>query len=90
MVEGRNVVQPVKPTERMVILDALRGFALMVRWAVFFLLLPVVVTLWRVLTGVNPADWLYERWWSVAAGQGITADCWSGFGGCLPTANGFR
>lgn len=29
MVEGQNVVQPVKPTERMVILDALRGFALM-------------------------------------------------------------
>ena len=29
MVEGQNNVQPVKPTERMVILDALRGFALM-------------------------------------------------------------
>lgn len=66
------------------------GERTLLRWAVFFLLLPVVVTLWRVLTGLNPADWLYTRWWSVAAGQGITADCWSGFGGCLPTANGSR
>ncbi|MBP5569644.1 MAG: DUF418 domain-containing protein [Prevotella sp.] len=40
-------------------------------WAAFFLLLPVAVTLWRTMTGLDPAQWLYEQWWSVAGEQGI-------------------
>lgn len=43
----------------------------LLQWSVFFLVLPVVVDAWRMVSGLNPADWLYNRWWEVADSQGI-------------------
>ena len=40
-------------------------------WALAFLLLPVAVTLWRSISGLDPSQWLYEQWWNVARANGI-------------------
>lgn len=42
--------------------------------ALFFLILPIGVETWRMLSGLNPADWLYDKWWEVAFNQGITEE----------------
>lgn len=49
----------------------------LLRWSAFFFLLPLAIDAWRVLSGVNPAGWLYSAWWSVAGSQGITEENFS-------------
>jgi len=46
----------------------------LLRWALFFFLLPLVVDVWRMLSGLDPSSWLYSKWWAVAASYGITEE----------------
>lgn len=43
----------------------------LLQWACFFFLLPIAISAWRTLSGINPAHWFYQKWWSVATSQGI-------------------
>ncbi|MCR5454660.1 MAG: DUF418 domain-containing protein [Bacteroidales bacterium] len=44
----------------------------LLRWAAAFFLLPIVVEIWRTLSGIDPSVLLYNAWWSVATNYGIT------------------
>lgn len=46
----------------------------LLRWALFFLLLPVVVETFRKLTGFSLAAFPYEAWWAKCGEYGITEE----------------
>ena len=46
----------------------------LLRWAAFFLLLPIAIVGFRIVTASNPAEWFYAQWWTVAGQQGIHED----------------
>lgn len=43
-------------------------------WAAFFFLLPIVISVFRTTSGMDPSSWLYDRWWNAASSQGITEE----------------
>lgn len=46
----------------------------LLRWAAFFLLLPVAIDLSRWLTGYSLADGCYEAWWAACDRYGVTEE----------------
>lgn len=57
------------------------------RWGLFFLLLPIVIDLIRVISGFTLASLPYDAWWSKCAEYGITED---NFGSWLHDADSYR
>ncbi len=58
----------------------------LLRWALFFLLLPVVVEIFRKLSGFSLAAFPYEAWWAKCGEYGITED---NFGTWLRDSNSY-
>ena len=41
------------------------------KWSAAFLLLPVLISAFRAMSGLDPSDLLYDAWWKKAAAMGI-------------------
>lgn len=48
-------------------------------WSGFFFLLPTAIEVWRVASGINPADMLYYAWWNTASAYGIGEENFAGW-----------
>lgn len=40
-------------------------------WSAAFFVLPVIIEIWRTLSGINPSALLYNAWWNAAERRGI-------------------
>ena len=46
----------------------------LLRWSAVFFSLPIIIEIWRTLSGIDPSALLYNAWWSVANSYGITEE----------------
>lgn len=58
----------------------------LLRWSAAFFLLPIIIAIWRTLSGIDPSTLLYNAWWSVANSYGITEE---NFAAWLRDAKGY-
>lgn len=59
----------------------------LLRWAAFFLLLPIAIETGRALLGCSLAEWPYAQWWATARRYGISE---ANFGTWLRDADTYR
>ena len=58
----------------------------LLRWSAVFFSLPIIIEIWRTLSGIDTSALLYNAWWSVANSYGITEE---NFAAWLRDANGY-